>query len=72
MRTIIVCVAALLTAALPGKAAAWASANRFGGTTSHTQGSTTRTTGWGSSETHIHLSLTEIAGEMPSWGDSIV
>jgi hypothetical protein len=44
----------LLTAALssPGVAFAYSHANRYGGTTSHSEGSTTATGAYGSSATH--------------------
>jgi len=42
----------LIMLPLPGPAAAWGHANRWGGRTSHSFDSTTRTSGWGSSMTH--------------------
>ena len=44
----------LIAVTLSGPAAAWSHANRWGGSTSHSEGSTTRTTGWGGSETHTY------------------
>jgi hypothetical protein len=50
------CGAALVGALLvagSGPAAAWASAGRFGGSTSHSWGSTTHDNRWGGSSTHV-------------------
>ena len=48
------CVYLLIAALTAAPAAGWSHADRWGGSVSHTygSGSTTRTTGWGGSETH--------------------
>ena len=55
MRAIVVMVAVLLVGALrPESAHAWASANRWGGSTSHSWGSTSHTNAWGGSSSHAY------------------
>ena len=60
MKAIIVVAAALLLGALrPDPAYAWASANRWGGSTSHSWGSTSHTNAWGGSSSHAYGEGTE-------------
>jgi hypothetical protein len=61
--------ALMITAFLPGPAAAWSHANRWGGDTSHDygSGSTTRTDAWGGSETHTYGEGTTATGR---YGDT--
>jgi hypothetical protein len=60
MRAIVVMVAVLLVGALrPESAHAWASANRWGGSTSHSWGSTSHTNAWGGSSSHAYGEGTE-------------
>jgi hypothetical protein len=55
MRAIVVMVAVLLVGALrPESAHAWASANRWGGSTTHTWGATSHTNAWGGSTSHAY------------------
>ena len=57
MRTLMAClVASSLAGLMPLPAAAWSHANKWGGTTTHEQGSgsTTKTDAWGGSETHTY------------------
>ena len=55
MRAIVVMAAVLLVGALrPEPAHAWASANRWGGSTSHTWGATSHTNAWGGSTSHAY------------------
>ena len=55
MKTISIGVMSFLIAALPcGPAAAWMSANRFGGSTSHSWGDTSHTNAWGGSTSHAY------------------
>jgi hypothetical protein len=55
MRAIVVMVAVLLVGALrPESAHAWASANRWGGSTTHTCGATSHTNAWGGSTSHAY------------------
>jgi hypothetical protein len=55
MRAIVVIVAVLLVGALrPESAHAWASANRWGGSTTHTWGATSHTNAWGGSTSHAY------------------
>jgi len=62
-------VGLLITALTWEPAAAWSHANRWGGDTSHAEGSgsTTRTTGWGGSETHTYGQGTTATGR---YGDA--
>ena len=60
MKAIVVVTAVLLVGALrPDTANAWASANRWGGSTSHTWGSTSHTNAWGGSTSHAYGEGTE-------------
>ncbi len=60
MRAIVVMATALLVVALrPESAHAWASANRWGGSTSHTWGATSHTNAWGGSSSHAYGEGTE-------------
>ena len=53
MKTIVSIVTAALTATLwAGQAQGWASANRYGGSTSHSWGSTSHANAWGGSTSH--------------------
>ncbi len=53
MKTIFICFVALVLAALPsGPAAGWCHGDRFGGSTSHSYGSTSHTSAWGTSTSH--------------------
>ncbi len=53
MRAVVAMAAVLLVGALrPDPAHAWASANRWGGSTAHTWGATSHTNAWGGSTTH--------------------
>jgi hypothetical protein len=55
MRANVVMATALLVVALrPEPAYAWASANRWGGSTSHTWGATSHTNAWGGSSSHAY------------------
>ena len=55
MRAVVVVVAVLLMGALrPEAAHAWATANRWGGSTSHTWGATSHTNAWGGSSSHAY------------------
>ncbi len=55
MRAIVVMVAVLLVGALrPELAHAWASANRWGGSTTHSWGATSHTNAWGGSTSHAY------------------
>ena len=55
MKAIVVVAAALLVGVLrPDPAHAWASANRWGGSTSHSWGSTSHTNAWGGSSSHTY------------------
>jgi hypothetical protein len=68
-RIVITLAGLIITTCLPGPAAAWSHANRWGGDTSHTwgSGSTTRTDAWGGSETHTYGEGTTATGR---WGDT--
>ena len=60
MKAIVVVTAALLVGALrPDPAYAWATANRWGGSTSHSWGSTSHTNAWGGSTSHAYGEGTE-------------
>ena len=60
MKTIVTGTVVLLTAALSaGPVAAWSSANRYGGSTSHSYGSTSHTNAWGGSSSHTYGQGTE-------------
>jgi hypothetical protein len=60
MRAIVVVVAVLLVGAgRPESAHAWATANRYGGSTSHTWGATSHTNAWGGSTSHAYGEGTE-------------
>ena len=55
MKAVVVMVAVLLMGALrPEPANAWATANRWGGSTSHTWGATSHTNAWGGSSSHAY------------------
>ncbi len=55
MKTILICLVALALAAVPsGPAAGWGHANRYGGSTSHSYGSTSHTSAWGTSTSHTY------------------
>ena len=55
MRAVVVMVAVLLMGALQPEAAhAWATANRWGGSTTHTWGATSHTNAWGGSSSHAY------------------
>ena len=57
-------VGLLITTLTCEPAVAWSHADRWGGSTSHEEGSgsTTRTTGWGGSETHTYGQGTTATG----------
>jgi hypothetical protein len=60
MKALVVMAAALLVVTLrPDPAHAWASANRWGGSTTHTWGSTSHTNAWGGSSSHTYGEGTE-------------
>ena len=60
MKTIIIGMAALLGASVAsGPAAGWASANRYGGSTTHSYGETSHTNAYGGSTSHAYGEGTE-------------
>lgn len=60
MKALVVMATALLVVTLrPDPANAWASANRWGGSTTHTWGSTSHTNAWGGSSSHTYGEGTE-------------
>ena len=55
VKNIVIGLVGLMLAALPcGRLAAWQHANRYGGSTSHTYGSTTHTSAYGTSTSHTY------------------
>jgi hypothetical protein len=55
MKEMIVCVVSVVVALLPCESAmAYGHANRWGGSTSHSYGSTSHTSAWGTSTSHTY------------------